>query len=247
MLPTPNWIEPDWQAPAGVRVLVTTRLGGVSQSPYASFNLAMHVGDQPAAVALNRRGLAAALPDVEKIVWLNQVHGTDIFDADAGAPDTPPVADAAITRQSSCALAIMTADCLPVMLASPDGRVIAAAHAGWRGLAGGVLESTVTAFNNPGAVTAWLGPAIGQAAFEVGEEVRQAFVDQEPRAARFFVQNPRGRWQADLAGLARAKLTTLGVTEISDSAACTFSDPDSWFSYRRDGQCGRMATLIYRE
>lgn len=247
MMTRPDWIEADWPLKNRVRVITTTRRGGVSQPPYASQNLGMHVGDQPAAVALNRRALSAALPEVERWVWLNQAHGTALFDADQTAPPALPDADASMTRAAGCALVIMTADCLPVMLSDSKGTQVAAVHAGWRGLAEGVLDRAVAAFDcSPDEIFAWLGPAIGQAAFEVGAEVRAAFLANDAANAAHFEENDNGRWQASLSGLARATLAQFGVSAVSGIEACTLADADAWYSYRRDGVCGRMATLIYR-
>ena len=197
-------LTPEWPAPPGVRVLTTGRSGGVSVGRYASLNLATHVGDAPEAVAENRALLcvAAALPD--EPCWLEQVHGTRVLDLDALPAGHPGPADAAITRQAGRVCALLTADCLPVLLASRSGSVVGAAHAGWRGLAAGVLEATVRAMQvPPGTLIAWLGPAIGPAHFEVGPEVRAAFLAADAGAAAAFAENARGRYQADLYCLAR--------------------------------------------
>jgi YfiH family protein len=241
-------ILPGWPAPPRVRAAFTTRSGGVSAPPFDSLNLGVHVGDDPLAVAENRRRVRQALQLPSEPAWLRQVHGTRVVDLDAGTPEESPEADASITLRPGAVCAVQVADCLPVLLAHRDGQVIGAAHAGWRGLAGGVLEATVRAMDVPPAeLVAWMGPAIGPAAFEVGEEVRAAFVAQDPGAAEAFRPNPRGRWQADLFQLARARLAALGLVSIHGGGQCTFTARERFFSYRRDGQCGRMAALIWIE
>jgi len=241
----PSWFVPDWPLPAGVHALQTIRGGGASAGPYAAFNLGDHVGDAPAAVALNRRRLAACVPG--RIGWLQQVHGTAVADLDH-LYEAVPVADAAIARERGVACAIMTADCLPVLFCAADGSVVGAAHAGWRGLLAGVLEATVSAMAmSPGRIRAWLGPAIGPEAFEVGAEVRDAFVARDAAAAGCFRPLPEGKWLADLHALARQRLADVGVTDVAGGDACTFRDADRFFSYRRDGITGRMATLIWRD
>lgn len=235
----------NWPAPAGVRAWQTTRAGGVSEGPYASLNLGMHVGDRDGDVLRNRERLRSSLALPAEPVWLEQVHGTRILDVDAGETGA---ADGAVTRTPGVVLAIMTADCLPVLLASDDGEVVGAAHAGWRGLASGVLENAVAALRRePAAVTAWLGPAISRPAFEVGDEVRDAFLDHDAAAVDAFVANDNGRWQADLHALARLRLAAAGVASIHGDSACTRSDSRRFFSHRREAPCGRMATLIWRE
>jgi polyphenol oxidase len=235
----------DWPAPPGVHAIVTTRDGGASAGPKSSFNLAAHVGDDPTAVAENRRRLRAALDLPGEPLWLRQVHGTAVAVHD-GTAAREPEADAAVTFEQGRVLAVLTADCLPVVLASRDGRRLGVAHAGWRGLAGGVLEATAAALGVPGdALVAWLGPAIGAAAFEVGDEVRAAFVEADPATSTAFAANARGRWQADLYALARRRLGRLGVTEIAGGGECTYAQPDTWYSFRRDRDCGRMATVAW--
>ena len=242
---TAGLLEFDWRAPPGVRAAFTTRLGGVSAAPWDSFNLGAHVGDDPAAVAANRKRLGEILALPGEPAWLEQVHGTAVSDLDAASPLR--TADGAITRQRGRVAVIMVADCLPVLFAARDGTRIGAAHAGWRGLAAGVLEETVRALGVPAAdVVAWLGPAILQPNFEVGEDVRAAFVAHDAGTAQFFVSNARGRWQADLVGIARRRLGALGVGEVSGGEWCTFADRDRFFSHRRDGKGGRMAALIWR-
>ncbi|MFA7670356.1 MAG: peptidoglycan editing factor PgeF [Burkholderiaceae bacterium] len=237
----------------GVRYGTTTRHGGVSHGPWASFNLGLHTGDDPEAVKENRRRLAVDLPAAP--FWLEQVHGTVVADADADVAfrpmQPPPRADAAITMQPGRVLAIMTADCAPVVIADLQGRALGMAHAGWRGLAGGVLEATVSALRDrlPAAVwRAWVGPCIGQARFEVGDEVRQAFVATDPSASRYFALGAtEGKWQADLAALARHRLDMLDVYSVETSGYCTHDMADLFHSYRRSSVTGRMATLAWLE
>lgn len=239
-----RWLEADWPAPPGVVAGTTLRGGGASRGPYASLNLGAHVGDDPEAVRSNRRRFVDACGLPAEPPWLRQVHGTHVISGGA-EPDQP--ADAIFGDRPGAVCAVLTADCLPVVFASADGGEIAAAHAGWRGLGAGVLEAAAAAFAAPaGELLAWLGPAISQAAFEVGGEVREVFVQRDPRAAGCFRQNGRGRWQADLYGLARLRLERCGVTRVFGGGRCTFGEPDAFFSYRRDGECGRMATFVYR-
>ncbi len=252
------WLEPDWPAPATVRALSTWRCGGASLSPYASLNLGGHVGDSADAVAENRRRLAAAAGLPAEPVWLTQVHGTAVADLDAvakldavidlDADDRAEVgpADAAFTRQPGRVCAILTADCLPVLLAAEAGDLVGAAHAGWRGVAAGVIEATVQAMAvAPPGILAWLGPAIGPAHFEVGAEVREALLAADPGAGAAFVANSRGRFMADLAALVRRRLAALGVSHIYGGGECTFATAERYFSHRRDGVTGRQATLIW--
>jgi YfiH family protein len=237
----------DWPLPRGVRAAFTTRLGGVSHAPWDSFNLGAHVGDVPAHVAANRARLRELLELPEEPGWLSQVHGAAVVDLDVSRAPGIPTADAAVTGAAGRACVIMVADCLPVLFASRDGRRIGAAHAGWRGLAAGVLENTVAALGvDPAELVAWLGPAILQPNFEVGADVRDAFLAGDAGAADYFAPNTRGRWQADLVGLARRRLRALGVTDLSGGEWCTVADPRRFFSHRRDGQGGRMAALIWR-
>lgn len=238
-----SFIAANWPAPGGIVAGCTTRTGGVSEGPYQSLNIGGHVGDDPAAVAENRRRFVAACELPNEPCWLNQVHGTHVV-IDPGAGDE---GDAALTREAGVVCAVMVADCLPVLICSDDGQEIAAAHAGWRGLAAGVLEATIAAFNAaPGQLFAWLGPAISQSAFEVGDEVRDAFVGTDRDAAASFSPNDNGRWQADLFGLARQRLEVAGIGSIFGDGPCTHSNPERFFSYRRDGQCGRMAAFVCR-
>ncbi|MGC8518182.1 MAG: peptidoglycan editing factor PgeF [Steroidobacteraceae bacterium] len=242
----PDLIEPQWPAPPGVRAAFTLRTGGVSAAPYDSFNCASHVGDEEAAVRENRRRLRERLALPGAPVWLEQVHGTGVAVL-GGSPEPLAPADAAVTRTAGCVCAVQVADCLPVLLASRDGAVIGAAHAGWRGLVAGVLEAAVHALGaDPGDVLAWVGPAIGPAHFEVGTEVREAFLRRDCAAAAAFTPNARGRWQCDLPALAHQRLAALGVRQIYGGSWCTYADSAKFFSYRRDGRCGRMAALIWR-
>jgi hypothetical protein len=247
---TRPWFEADWPAPRGVHVLSTFRGGpggGASEAPYAHFNLGGHVGDAPAAVAQNRRRLRVEAHLPAEPAWLSQVHGTDVVDLDAETA-LDARADGAIARQAGKVCAILTADCLPVVFAADDGECVAAAHAGWRGLTAGVLEATVRALGVPaGHLMAWLGPAIGPEHFEVGPEVRAAFVQNDPGADGAFQPNPRGRFMADLGALAARRLEKLGLTRIYGGGECTYARRDRYFSYRRDGITGRQATLIWRE
>ncbi len=239
-----DWIVPDWPAPARVKALITTRNGGVSPPPFDTLNLATHVGDDPAAVARNRARLRreATLPAEPR--WLDQVHGRLVADLDGEAP--PCCADAAVTSTPGEVCAVLTADCLPVLLCDRAGRRVAAAHAGWRGLCGGVIEAAVKALGvEGGAVMAWLGPAIGPGAFEVGDEVRAAFVDVDPAAAVAFSPAGGGHWRADLYRLARQRLADCGVGFVGGGGYCTVTEADRFFSYRRDGRTGRMASLIW--
>lgn len=239
-----RWLAPDWPVPRRVRVLSTLRAGGVSEGPYSSLNLAAHVGDVPAHVLENRRRLreAAALPG--EPLWLEQVHGCDVVVQD-GRMDAPR-ADAAVTTTPGRVCAVMTADCLPIVIADREGTRVGIAHAGWRGLAGGVVEATVAALHaDPAGLVAWLGPAIGQQAFEVGAEVRQAFIARSVAAAGCFVANERGRYQADLYGLARCVLADAGIGATCGGGWCTVTDREQFFSFRRDGVTGRMATLAW--
>ena len=244
----------DWELPRGVFAACTTRLGGVSTEPWDSFNLATHVGDDLTHVAANRARLRELLKLDAEPAWLNQVHGVTVKNVD-GAPFSPIpfTADAAVASRAGAACVVMVADCLPVLFCSTDGQRIGAAHAGWRGLAAGVLERTVEAMGVPAnALRAWLGPAISQEHFEVGDEVRAAFVQRDPAAAAAFVNNPRGRWQCDLYLLARQRIEGTGVSDISGGGLCTYADPHRFHSYRRElhlgkPTTGRMATLIWIE
>lgn len=240
-------IAPDWPAPAAVRAVATTRSGGVSTGAYASLNLGDHVGDDPAAVRENRVRLGAALDLGREPIWLNQVHGSVVAQAETAADGA--TADAMIARSPGRACVIMTADCLPVLFCNDAGTLVAAAHAGWRGLAAGVLEATLAALARQGAgsatLMAWIGPAISGPAYEVGAEVREAFLATNPAAAIGFTPNARGRWQLDLAAIARQRLHAAGLSRVYGGDLCTAGDRGRFFSHRRDGQCGRQAALIW--
>lgn len=237
-------IRPEWPAPAAVCALTTTRRGGVSIGHWSTLNLGDHVGDASESVAANRRRLVEQLGLPAEPLWLRQVHGTTVARGDGAGR----CADARLSERPGRVCAVLTADCLPVLFCNRSGTRVAAAHAGWRGLLAGVLESTVAAFEDvPAEVFAWLGPAIGPQAFEVGDEVRGAFVGSDPAAAAHFRDRRAGRWMADLYGLARQRLSGAGVTEVYGGGLCTFSDDGRFFSYRRDGVTGRMASLIWRQ
>ncbi len=248
MMRNPNLLIPDWPAASRVHAASTLRTGGVSKGRHSSFNLGTAVGDDPAAVAENRKRLREMLALPSEPLWLKQVHGTAVLSALDIAGDC---ADARVTDSRQQVLVIMTADCLPVLFSSRDGAHIGAAHAGWRGLVSGVLEATIDAMQTtPSDLLAWLGPAIARDAFEVGDEVRAAFLEHDAQSATAFTANARGRWQADLIELARQRLRAAGVTAIYGGQWCTYSDPERFFSHRRDGHdqpTGRMATLIWRD
>lgn len=233
---------PDWPAPANVHALVTTRTGGVSTGHYASLNLGDHVGDDPATVAENRRILRTQLP--AEPVWMRQVHG--IHCIDAAQTTSLPEADAAFSLTRNVVCAVLTADCLPVLLCDTDGSVVAAAHAGWRGLAAGVIEATVAAMGVPAdRLMAWLGPAIGPQHFEVGGEVRDIFLAHDPQAAEAFVARADDKWLCDIYMLAKQRLHALGICHLASADFCTVRDAQQFFSYRRDGATGRMASVIW--
>ncbi|MBA4272024.1 MAG: peptidoglycan editing factor PgeF [Pseudomonas sp.] len=236
-----NWLTPDWPAPASVRACVTTREGGVSEAPFDSLNLGDHVDDRPEAVAENRRRLTDHFSI--KPAWLQQVHGIAVAQADPGIVAT---ADASWTATPGIACAAMTADCLPALFCDRAGTRVAAAHAGWRGLAAGVLEATLDSLDVPAAeVLVWLGPAIGPKAFEVGPEVREVFINQLPEAAEAFVPSDNaGKFMADIYLLARLRLAERGVTAVYGGGFCTVTDP-RFFSYRRAARTGRFASLVW--
>ena len=241
----PHWLTPNWSAPANVRAVCTTRQGGVSEAPFDSLNLGDHVGDNPYMVARNRLLVGEVLNLPTEPLWLRQVHGVAVCGMDT--PVCYPEADASVAFAPNQVCVVMTADCLPVLFCDKAGTRIAAAHAGWRGLEAGVLERTVAAMQcDPSDILAWMGPAIGATAFEVGDEVRTAFMQHDPAAAQAFqVTGQDGKWLADIYWLARQRLNAVGVNEISGGEYCTYSDAERFFSYRRDGQTGRMAALIW--
>lgn len=249
-----DWIVPDWPAPRSVQAFFTTRNGGVSVGACASMDLGSSDGSVVSpefreAIAENRRSIRSFLPSPP--VWLDQVHGTEVVDVDALArragSDAPPRADAAVTRATDVVLAIRVADCLPVLFSDRAGSVIGLAHAGWRGLSAGVLENTVAAMaGDPARLIAWLGPAIGAAAFEVGPDVRDAFVASDDGAGSAFVPGRPGKWYGDLRALARRRLARIGIVDVTADASCTLSEPSRFFSFRRDGTPGRMAAFVWR-
>jgi polyphenol oxidase len=240
-------LTPKWPLPPEVRAFSTWRGGGVSAAPFESLNLGGHVGDSPEAVAENRRRLCAAAGTPSEPVWLSQQHGAGVLDLDVHS-DAGRVADASLTRRPGRVCAILTADCLPVLLASDSGGAVAAAHAGWRGLCAGVIEATVEALAvSPRSLLAWLGPGIGRAHFEIGPEVRKALLSGDPGAGHAFELNAGGRYMADLALLARRRLERLGIERIYGGDACTYASRERYFSHRRDGRTGRQATLIWLE
>ncbi|MCY1527379.1 Laccase domain protein YfiH [compost metagenome] len=239
-----DWLTPDWPAPANVRACVTTRAGGVSLPPFDGLNLGDHVEDDPQAVAENRRRLTAALHC--EPAWLRQVHGIAVVEAD---PSVVAEADASWSATPGIASAVLTADCLPALFCDRAGTRVAAAHAGWRGLAGGVLEATLDALAVPAEdVLVWLGPAIGPQAFEVGPEVREAFLASHPQAdAAFRPSSNEGRYMADIYQLARIRLAARGVEAVYGGGFCTFSDTGRFYSYRRSARTGRFASLVWLE
>ncbi|GAB2838886.1 peptidoglycan editing factor PgeF [Pseudoduganella ginsengisoli] len=259
-LNVPGWAPADWpDLPPNVGALMTMRRGGVSAAPYddgqggGGLNLGTHVGDAPHHVAANRAALTSVLP--EEPVWLNQVHGVAVANADTVRPGDVPEADAAVARRPGAVCAVMTADCLPVLFCDAQGQIVGAAHAGWRGLANGVLEQTVQTMRDDGAgeILAWLGAAIGPEKFEVGPEVLQAFVaratnesmDNAIRAAFHPIAGKSGKYLADIYQLARCLLNAIGVTKIAGGEYCTVLNSGRFYSYRRDGVTGRQASLIW--
>lgn len=250
-----EFLEPDWPAPARVRALTTTRAGGVSRGPYASLNLADHVGDEPSHVVRNRALLRERLGLPAEPRWLRQVHGCAVADIaidaaarseTAAAGDAECTADAAIATRAGEVCAVMTADCLPLLLCDRQGTRVAAVHAGWRGLAAGVIEAAVGRLAGPqDELLCWLGPAIGPRAFEVGAEVREHFLAGDTAAAAAFAPAPAGKWRADLYALARQRLRGCGVHRVYGGSLCTHTDRRRFFSFRRDGVTGRMASLIW--
>lgn len=241
----PGILVPDWPCPANVRSVITTREGGISQGAYASFNLADHVGDDPAAVEQNRQRLLSAAGLPQAPAWLKQVHGTRVVNVANADPATEADGSYAIGATGVCV--VMTADCLPVLLADEAGSRVAALHAGWRGLANGIIEQGVKAFDSSDPLLAYLGPAIGPRAFEVGDDVVEAFCEFDPQAEQAFEATIPGKWLADIYLLARQRLRGLGVTRIFGGDDCTYTEADRFYSYRRDGDCGRMASLIWIE
>ncbi len=245
--PHPDWIVPDWPAPGRVRAIVTTRSGGVSTGAYAGLNLGERVGDDPECVSRNRAIVRACLPAAPQ--WMRQVHGTAVIDVGTAPTEVKAEveADAAVARTPRQVCAVLTADCLPVLLCDRDGSVVGIAHAGWRGLAAGIIDGVVRAMNAPpGNLMAYLGPGIGPRTYEVGGEVREVFVRQDARAAAAFAPRPGGKYLADLYALARQRLAAAGVGEVHGGEFCTLSEA-RFFSFRRDRNTGRMASLIWIE
>lgn len=238
-------ILPNWPAPKNVKAFASTRVGGFSSAPYQGLNLGAHVGDAPSIVEKNRAWLAQQANMPSAPIWLNQTHSTVV--AQVSAPTTQVLdADGVFTSASNVVCSAMTADCLPVLLTNTQGTQVAAVHAGWRGLANGIVENALELFS--GEVMAWLGPAIGPQAFEVGEDVLQAFVDFDSQAHQAFTpRDVEGKWLADMSKLATQRLNKLGITQVFDSGLCTFQDKEDFYSYRRDGVTGRQATFIWIE
>lgn len=241
-----DWLVPDWPAPANVRAFVTTRAGGVSEGEFASMNLGLSSGDDPARVERNRAIVREQLPSDP--VFMVQVHGVAVADLDRIAPGERPRADAAVTAHRGRAATVLTADCMPLFLCERRGKRVAVAHAGWRGMAAGVIEHAVTALEVPAdQVIAWMGPTIGPDAFEVGPEVREAFLAGDPAADAAFRAHTEGKFMADLYQLARRRLGRAGVREVHGGGFCTFHEPERFFSYRRRAQSGRMGAFIWME
>lgn len=240
----PEWIVPEWPAPSHVKAVVTTRAGGVSDGRYESLNVGFSTQDDPRATGTNRARLNALLPQPPR--WLQQVHGAHVVDADSA--QQRPQADASVAREFETVCAIQIADCLPLLFTNRSGNIVAAAHAGWRGLAAGVVPNTLSAMRaDVSEVLAFIGPGIGPRHFEVGDDVLEAFMTSDSGAAQAFTPIGAGKWLADLPALARRALQRCGVREIHGGDLCTYSDPQRFFSYRRDGETGRMAALIWRE
>jgi YfiH family protein len=246
-----SFLIPEWPAPNNVRAVVTTRHGGSSVAPYDGLNLAYHVGDEPTKVVENRRKLLTALNEIAPCgppQWLQQVHGIEVVDAFSEPKrraQTVPEADAVTTTHRGLPCVVMTADCLPVFFCDRYGNRVAVAHAGWRGLCNGILENTLAKFDNPAEVMCWLGPAIGAKAFEVGAEVRDAFIKVDPAAKKAFVAKANGKYMADIYDLARQRLMKAGIGMINGGDLCTVSDEERFFSYRREQTTGRMASIIW--
>jgi YfiH family protein len=245
-----DWITPQWPAPGNVRALFTTRNGGAGEGPYATLNLGDHVGDDPETVSRNRMLLREILPS--EPMWLKQVHGKDVLNADHDGCVLPCRADASFSFRRDRVCAVLVADCLPILVCDQGGTLVGAIHAGWRGLATGVVERAISEMRGYGQANprlmAWLGPAIGPNHFEVGDEVREAFIARDKQSAQAFRRHSAlqpSKWLADLFVLARLSLDRAGVTEIYGGEECTFSNPERFFSYRRDGYTGRMAGLIW--
>jgi YfiH family protein len=241
-----DWIIPDWPAPARVRSVITGRRGGCSDPPYDGLNLAAHVGDNGERVRRNREYLSASLALPSEPLWLQQVHGCEV--AECGSSGLEPTADAVTAADPGRVCAVLTADCLPLLLCNRKGNRVAAVHAGWRGLAAGVIEAALAVFDEPGGeLLAWFGPAIGPDVFEVGDEVRERFLQIDSRDEAAFVPSASGRWLANIYLLAENRLRRHNLGFLGGGSYCTFSQPERFFSYRRDGTTGRMASLIWIE
>ncbi|WP_411726163.1 peptidoglycan editing factor PgeF [Methyloglobulus sp.] len=239
-----HWLQPDWPAPSNVHAAMTLRTGGVSQGDYASLNLAAYVGDNPDLVSQNRQIIKTLLNLPSEPAWLNQTHSNRAVKATAMS--SPPQADASYTDQPGVVCAVLTADCLPLLVCAANGTEIAAIHAGWRGLLDGVIDNTIAAMQNRDALV-WLGPAIGRERFEVGAEVRTAFVTKSADYIAAFKKHSHNKWLADIYQLARLNLAALGISKVYGSNFCTVTDHERFYSYRRDKDTGRMATLIWRD
>jgi len=239
-----DWLVPDWPAPPRVHAFVTTRSGGVSQGEYASMNLSASGGDDPVFVARNRAIVRELLPAEPR--WLAQVHGVDVVEVDDGSSETRPRADASVAHGPNRVCTVLTADCMPLLLCDTKGEAVAVAHAGWRGLAAGILEATIAAMRVPAVdLSVWVGPAIGPRAFEVGPDVYAAYCGTDPGASEFFSPLREYKWLADLPGIARRRLAASGVHDVSVDGACTFTESARFFSYRRDKRSGRMALVAW--
>ena len=238
-------IFPSWPAPECVKALTTCRQGGFSQAPYTSLNLALHVNDESAVVAKNRARLSQRCLLPSEPIWLEQVHGVKVLDLDQVDKSSPLQADGSLSRQQNSVCAVMTADCLPILLCKSDGSAVAAIHAGWRGLLSGVVENAIASLAEPEKILAWLGPAIGPGCFEVGDEVRQAFYLKSQVMAQAFKASENSKYLADLYALARITLIQQGVKRIYGGDYCTYNQADMFYSYRREPITGRMASLIW--
>lgn len=243
----PSFLYADWPAPKHVHAVTTLRYPGASQRPYCGFNLGLHVGDAADHVLHNRQRLQQALQLVQSPIWLQQVHGTQVISLPLSTKsDEPPVADGSYTQTPGCVCVVLTADCLPVLLCDRSGTVVCALHVGWRGLLANIIETAIAQLPvAPTELLAWLGPAISQAAFEIGEDVKHDLASYPSTPESAFMRNDRGRWQADLPALARARLQASGVSACFGGDQCTFTDSQRFYSYRRDGETGRQASLIW--
>ena len=245
----PQFLQPDWPQPKSIGTIITARAGGVSSAPYMSLNMALHVNDDPLDVRRNRQLVsehAKVNTDSFQWQWMEQVHGANV--STIGSPIDPPVSDGLRTTQKGIICSVLTADCLPVLICNSAGTEVAVAHGGWRGLAGGILANLVGSMQSkPDTLMAWLGPAISPCHFEVGAEVRTQFLQSDlgEQADQHFHQQPTGKFMADLYGIAKSQLSLMGVSKIYGGDYCTHRDSDMFFSYRRDGETGRMLSAIY--